>query len=155
MTEYYDQYISDPSIVLPRHAFLFMAQTLEHRLCSSYDNILAWLRSVDEALQVVRYHDTQLRQETRSYFQLESSSSHSHDSTHIASTLASYSEEISLTDTSITESCTSTDSSSVDNVDNYDHYIGLSSSSCSLGASDQDGITHTWDIFPSQSYLCS
>ena len=25
MTEYYDQYTSDPSIVLPRHAFLFMA----------------------------------------------------------------------------------------------------------------------------------
>jgi hypothetical protein len=55
-------------MVLPRHHYLFTSRTLEQRLMTSYDTIHAWIRSVTEALEVVKFHDAYFREVSTEYF---------------------------------------------------------------------------------------
>jgi len=62
-------YEENPSIALPRHQFLFTSRTAEERIKTSYVSMAAWLRSVDEAIQVLRQHDANLREVSHTFFQ--------------------------------------------------------------------------------------
>jgi hypothetical protein len=68
ITSYYAEYERNPALVLPRHSCLFTSRTEEERHQSSYDSMSAWLRSVEEALQVVQHHDAHLREMSRVFF---------------------------------------------------------------------------------------
>jgi len=68
ITSYYADYARNPALVLPRHSCLFTSRTEEERHQSSYDSMSAWLRSVEEALQVVQHHDAHLREMSRVFF---------------------------------------------------------------------------------------
>jgi hypothetical protein len=67
--QFYTSYEENPSIVLPRHQFLFTSRTAEERIKTSCDSMAAWLRSVDEAIQVLRQHDANLREVSHTFFQ--------------------------------------------------------------------------------------
>jgi len=68
ITQYYAEFAENPSIVLARHKNLFTTRTKEERLNTSYDAMAAWIRSVKEALQVVRHHDIRLGEISQFFF---------------------------------------------------------------------------------------
>lgn len=68
ITQHYANFEANPNIVLARHRTLFTSKTMEERLRASYDVIAAWLRSVDEALQVVQHQESQLRATSLNFF---------------------------------------------------------------------------------------
>jgi len=68
ITQHYDNFTTTPNLVLPRHRNLFTTKTLEERIKTTYDSMAAWLRSVEEALQVVQHHESQLRSVSQTFF---------------------------------------------------------------------------------------
>ncbi len=57
MTSFYNSYAENPDMVLPRHQHLFTHCTLTERLGASYDNMSAWLRSVEQAILVLQHQE--------------------------------------------------------------------------------------------------
>jgi hypothetical protein len=68
ITTMYHNYESNPAFILPRHHYLFTTRTLEDRLKGSYDTMAAWLRTVEEAVQVLQYHNTLHQEASRQFF---------------------------------------------------------------------------------------
>jgi hypothetical protein len=88
----YHNYESNPAFILPRYHYLFTTQTLEDRLKGSYDAMAAWLRSVEEAVQVLQYHDTLHQEAAHQFFPLLVNANHDSvesDSTYIYHSSAS------------------------------------------------------------------
>jgi len=77
ITQYYTKFHDNPDFVLGRHQFLFQSRSMEERLQASYDTMAAWIRSVEEAIKVVRHHEDNLRELTQVFFP----TSHPTDST--------------------------------------------------------------------------
>jgi hypothetical protein len=103
VSDYYDQFSRNNTLIIPRHEYLFTSKTLEQRIMAPYDILSAWLHSVEEAIQVVQFQDAQSREDSRRYFEEGSIITFSSDSSY---------EYESSTSTSVTAStCTCTDSS--------------------------------------------
>jgi len=68
ITTMHNQFNEKQAIILPRHRYLFTSITLENRLKGSYDNMAAWLRSVEEAIQVLQYQEAQYQVEACRFF---------------------------------------------------------------------------------------
>ena len=64
----YDEYQSNPNIILSRHQHLFTSRTLDQRLQHNYDNITCWIRSVNKAKLALAHHVQQLRAQSSSFF---------------------------------------------------------------------------------------
>lgn len=64
----YEEYQSNPNIILSRHQHLFTSRTLNQRLQHSYDNITCWIRSVNEAKLALAHHVQQLSAQSSSFF---------------------------------------------------------------------------------------
>ncbi len=108
ITAYYRAFQSNEHLVLQRHQYLFTTRTKEERLSSSYDNMSAWIRSVEEALHVVQQHIEAVKDVSRPFFP---SSDHNgnyptdSDSSYILSSMAS-TAETSITSAEATTSTT-------------------------------------------------
>jgi hypothetical protein len=116
---HYQQFNADPNYVLARHQYLFLNRTKKHRLQHSYDYLVCWLRSVEEARHSLAYHISSLCSKAARFFPHSDSSSSSYQPT---SSLSMYT---SLMDTTQSSSSSSIASS----------YISSSSSLSSLPAS--------------------
>ena len=57
---FYQSYAVNSSMVLARHQFLFTTHTVDQRILGSYDSMAAWIRSVEEAILVLRYQEEAL-----------------------------------------------------------------------------------------------
>jgi hypothetical protein len=68
ITTMYNQFNENQAIILPRYRYLFTSNTLENRLKGSYDTMAAWLRSVEEAIQVLQYQEANYQAEARRFF---------------------------------------------------------------------------------------
>jgi hypothetical protein len=55
-------------MVLARHQFLFTTHTVDQRILGSYDSMAAWIRSVEEAILVLRYQVEALRASSGVFF---------------------------------------------------------------------------------------
>lgn len=102
-------YSLNPSIVLPRHQYLFTTQSLQQRLLRSYDHLACWLASVEEAIQVCQQHTTQDREAAQRFFPttpLNRSRSSSYDSTYEASTISRVSTNLYSTEATISDMST-------------------------------------------------
>jgi len=64
----YDQYDQHPSMILPRHGYLFTLKSLEQRLAMGYENLAARICSVEEAPLVMHHQDAALQRESSRYF---------------------------------------------------------------------------------------
>jgi hypothetical protein len=67
---------------LPRHNYLFTNKTLEESLFTPYNNMTAWLRSIDEAKLVLRHQEMQLHEEAERFFTLPLANEDNEDSTY-------------------------------------------------------------------------
>jgi hypothetical protein len=70
ITSFYTAYETNPHLVLPRHQTLFTSRSLEERLGASYDTMSAWLRSVEEAIQVLKHQEDIQRAASQLFFPL-------------------------------------------------------------------------------------
>jgi len=68
ITQHYATFAENPNYLLARHHRLFTYRPVEECINTSYDAMAAWLRSVEEALQVVQHHDTRLREVSQAFF---------------------------------------------------------------------------------------
>jgi hypothetical protein len=68
ITDYYTAFSENNTIILPCHKFLFHTRSLKERLQASYDTQAAWIRSVEEAINVIRHHDNNLREVSQVFF---------------------------------------------------------------------------------------
>jgi hypothetical protein len=66
--DFYAAYRENPQIVLSRHQYLFTSRPLEERLNGSYDITASWIRSVEEAILVLKHHKAAMHAEARSHF---------------------------------------------------------------------------------------
>jgi len=122
ITNYYETYADNPDIVLPRHASLFTTKSMSDRLQATYDSMTAWLRSVEEAIQVVQHQEAMLRERTRTIFQsllpISSSDTDSTYSYHTSTSLTSHTSLDNTVATTVTHhSSTSVDSSIITFID--------------------------------------
>lgn len=67
---HYNEYHRSPSCVLPRHEHLFTQRSLNQRLQLSYDSIKCWLRSVDEARNILEFQQCHLQETAATVFRL-------------------------------------------------------------------------------------
>lgn len=144
-TAHYTAYYENPQIVLARHQFLFTAKTLEERLRAPYDTLAAWLRSVEEALQVVRQH-TEVILNTAQVFLPVPNSQHSTDtdSTYTAASLQLSDTTISLDSTTTTAASTCTLTSTGSHIETLCHSL--------RDQSDGSSVSST-PIYPSLDIL--
>jgi hypothetical protein len=109
VTDLYNKYTEDPSFVLPRHEYLFTQRTLQYRLQMSYDSIICWIRSVEEACNILDFQERNLRETAQTFFRLfrpPAVNSHS-----VSDTESSYAPSSAATSTWLTpDSTDSTDS---------------------------------------------
>lgn len=106
-------YHANPGFILLRHQSLFTSRSLEERLQLPYDNLAAWNRSVDEAIQVTRQHEAAIREYTQAFFPQNTTSPGSLDSGSTYSLEAQSSiDTISFDPTTTTEATTVSYSSS-------------------------------------------
>jgi hypothetical protein len=68
ITQHYATFSENPNYLLARHHRLFTSRPVEERINTLYDAMAAWLRSVEEALQVVQHHDDRLREASQAFF---------------------------------------------------------------------------------------
>jgi hypothetical protein len=93
---HYQHFRDDQTYVLARHQILFTRRTLDQRLQHTYDHLRCWLRSVEEARQLLAFQVTQQRETSQRLHQFFSVQQSSHDSTYAPSstmedeTLASF-----------------------------------------------------------------
>jgi hypothetical protein len=67
---YYHLFQSDSSFLLTCHHYLFTYRTLDQRLLQSIDHINSWLRSVEEAKQVLLHHIQQEQEAAGTFFSI-------------------------------------------------------------------------------------
>lgn len=79
VTSLYNKYTENPSYVLPRHEYLFTQRTLQYRLQMSYDSINCWLRSVEEARNILEFQERHLQETAATFFRLFRSSASTSD----------------------------------------------------------------------------
>jgi hypothetical protein len=65
---YYQTYSVTPTMVLARHQALFTTHTVAERMSGSYDSMAAWLRSVEEAMLVLRHQNEANRANSARFF---------------------------------------------------------------------------------------
>ena len=65
---HYQQFQDDTNYVLTRRQYLFLNRTLEQRLIHSYNYLVCWLHSVEEARHFLAFHPTNLRSEAAVFF---------------------------------------------------------------------------------------
>jgi hypothetical protein len=130
-----------PDMVLPRHRFLFTSRTPEDRLSSSYDIMATWLRSVNEAIQVLHHHTTSLREAAQRFFPQPHEADSDSDSTY---TFVSSDTDavLSLAPTVTTEASTNSSSPST-----------TGSSSTMKGGEDASTISYDNDTLSLNSLL--
>jgi hypothetical protein len=68
VTGLYEDFNCNPDMVLSWHQELFTSRPLAQCLRSSYDTLSAWVRSVEEAIQVLNFQTERLREEAGPYF---------------------------------------------------------------------------------------
>jgi glutamate racemase len=68
--QHYQLFQSDSSFLLTCHHYLFTQMTLDQRLLHSTDHLNSWLRSVEEAKQVLRHHTQQEQAAARTFFSI-------------------------------------------------------------------------------------
>jgi hypothetical protein len=68
VTGLYEDFNRNPDMVLSWHQELFTSRPLAQCLRSSYDTLSAWVRSVEEAIQVLNFQTEWLREEAGPYF---------------------------------------------------------------------------------------
>jgi hypothetical protein len=95
-------FVENPSYVLQRHQFLFTQKPLEARLKMSYDSFQCWICSVDEARQVLQYHDAHLLQSSVPFFQSFHNPTATHLQDHSISSDSTYDPSTHLTSDSLT-----------------------------------------------------
>jgi cytoskeletal protein RodZ len=131
ITTYYQAYADNPNMILSPHHYLFTSRTLEERLSSPYDIMAAWIRSVEEAIQVLQHHTASLRAEAHQIFpQQNEATDPESDSTYTSESEES-DDALSLAPTETTAA--TTNSSSTNDL--------LSSSSITLLVSRDDSNT--------------
>jgi hypothetical protein len=131
ITTYYQAYADNPNMILSPHHYLFTSRTLEERLSSPYDIMAAWIRSVEEAIQVLQHHTASLRAEAQQIFpQQNEAADPESDSTYTSESEES-DDALSLAPTETTAA--TTNSSSTNDL--------LSSSSITLLVSRNDSNT--------------
>jgi len=107
---FYQSYAIDSSMVLARHQFLFTTHTVDQRILGSYDSMAAWIRSVEEAILVLRYHEEALRASSGVFFpsqQVTDGEATDTDSTYSVTDHTTVSS-LSLTPTESTQATTNT-----------------------------------------------
>ncbi len=70
VTTHYRAFKADPNYILPCHAPLFTQRLLQRLLILSYDYITFWLRSVEEARNILQLQDNHLCHTSRCFFSL-------------------------------------------------------------------------------------
>jgi len=110
---HYSAYQANPGFILLCFQSLFTSRSLEERLQLLYDNLAAWNRSVEEAIQVTRQHEAATREYTQAFFPQNTTShgSSESDSTYSLEDQSSI-DTISFYPTTTTEATTVTSSSS-------------------------------------------
>jgi hypothetical protein len=64
----YQNYQDEPSYILPRHEHLFNQHLLNYRLKQSYDAIMCWIHSVEEARAIMEVQQAHLRETAAVFF---------------------------------------------------------------------------------------
>ncbi len=64
----YTTFQTDPNFILSRHHYLFTNRSLEQHLNLDIDSFTCWLRSVDDAQQVLLHHNTNLQLQSNRFF---------------------------------------------------------------------------------------
>jgi hypothetical protein len=98
--QHFAAFVENPSYVLQRHQLT--QKPLEARLKMSYDSIQCWIRSVDEARQVLQHHDAPLRQSSVPFFQSFHNPMANHLQDHSFSSDSTYDPSTHLTSDSLT-----------------------------------------------------
>jgi hypothetical protein len=93
------QFHENPQYVLSRHHHLIANRTLEQRLRQSYDYLVCWLCSVEEARHYLEYHTQRLQEEAAPFFlgSITSSSTYVPSSSSTTSTTLTYTSTFSST----------------------------------------------------------
>jgi hypothetical protein len=81
ITTYFRAYLENPALVLPCHQFLFTTRTEEERLSGSYDSMVAWICSVEEAILVLRQQEAAQRAASEAFFPSHQIADNSNDDT--------------------------------------------------------------------------
>jgi hypothetical protein len=63
-----EEFAENPNMLLPHHHHLFTRLSVTDRLKQGYDDIQCWLRSVEEAWEVLQHHKDVLRNESAWFF---------------------------------------------------------------------------------------
>jgi len=132
ITTFYNSYSENHNIVLPRHQYLFHNHTLEERLGASFDNMSAWIRSVEEAMLVLHHQEASHQADSQLIFPHHPLETHSTDSdtTYSLSSIATtVSTTLATTTTMDTSTTTSTAAST--KMTNYVFYDSDDESICS------------------------
>jgi hypothetical protein len=132
ITTFYNSYSENHKIVLPRHKYLFHNRTLEERLGASFDNMSAWIRSVEEAMLVLQHQEASHQADSQLIFPHHPLETHSADSgtTYSLSSIAtSVSTTLATTTTMDTSTTTSTAAST--KMTNYVFYDSEDERICS------------------------
>jgi hypothetical protein len=159
----YQQFGENSAFILPRHHFLFTSRPLEDRLKGSYDTMAAWLRSVDEAIQVLQHQVTSEQVAARSFFPVSAMGDHSSADTDSTYTSHSNTSEgtlsleptVATTVTSHTLSSAASSASVIHHLCFYSDDDSLTSliSSASGLSFDQDTITMSSAALPASVQL--
>jgi hypothetical protein len=124
--DFYAAYRENPQMVLSRHQYLFTSRPLEERLKGSYDITASWIRSVEEAILVLKHHEAAMREEAQSHFDPH------YTTTSTDSDYSPHSDTVSITswtDSSIASRSTSTLIDSGNTTDTHSSPRSLSSMS--------------------------
>jgi hypothetical protein len=144
ITEYYQAYSVTPFIVLARHQYLFTTHTVEEWIAGSYDSVAAWIRSVEEAILVLRYHEEANCEASAAFFPSRQVTAHEDsedDSTYSATNLSADSS-LSLAPTDATTATTNTRSiGSSSSLVIVGRIYPDTSDSSSIGTSTKDDIS--------------
>jgi len=131
ITTYYQAYADNSNMILSRHHYLFTTRTIEERLSSPYDIMAAWIRSVEEAIQVLQHNTASLKAEAHQIFPQQNEATDSESDSTYTSESEESDDSLSLAPTETTAA--TTNSSSTNDL--------LSSSSVNLLVSGDDSNT--------------
>jgi len=66
--QHYISFSDNSAYILPRHHHLFTSRSLQERLQYSYDHLVYWLRSVDEARNILAFQESHLQSSSQQFF---------------------------------------------------------------------------------------
>jgi hypothetical protein len=126
---HYDSYTTISGYVLPRHEYLFTHRSLLQRLQLSYDGMKCWLRSVDEARQILTFQENYLRETSQQVMNLFHPNQHSTESSSSADSTYTPSDlEDATVHTDSTTFCSSASSTEISDTDSITDSLSLASS---------------------------